>query len=176
MPYEELLEFAAGRSPWQQDALRRLAPSTELTRDDFEERRLQIEQSVGLPVGDVPRPVPLALEHLGHAASNDPKTVLASLGPVRNVDRLSPAQPPLRFAVNGVTIVYGPNASGKSGYCRIARRLCRSHPPVALRGNVYDANDADPPEVSVAFRVGGDDEDIGLATEFLYAQQGVSVA
>ena len=81
MAYEELLEFAGGRSQWQQDALRRLALYGELTGDDFEELQLQIEQAVGFPAEGVPDPVPLAVEHLSHAASNDPKTVLASLGP-----------------------------------------------------------------------------------------------
>ena len=150
--------FLGGRRPWQQDTLRRLALYGELTADDLDELRLQIEQAAGIPVEGVPDPVPLAVEHLSHAASNDPKTVLASLGPVRHIDRLSSDQPPLRFAVNGVTIVYGANASGKSGYCRIARRLCRSLTPVDLRGNVYDADPPDPPEVRVAFRVGGDDQ------------------
>ena len=107
---------------------------------------------------NVPDPVPIAEEHLNQAASNNPRTVLASLGPVRHVDRLSPDQPPLRFAVNGITLVYGANASGKSGYCRIARQLCRSLSPVDLRGDVYDAAASAPPEVAVAFRVGGDDQ------------------
>ena len=158
MAYEELLEFSGARSRWQQDALRRLALYGALTDDDLEELQLQIEQAAGVPVEGVPDPVPLAVDHLSHAASNDPKTVLASLGPVRHVDRLSSDQPPLRFAVNGVTIVYGANASGKSGYCRIARRLCRSLTSVDLRGNVYDADAPDLPEVRVAFRVGGDDQ------------------
>ena len=106
MAYEELLAWAAGRSPWQQDALRRLATQGELTANDLSALRLQIEQAAGLPVTDVPDPVPLAEEHLNQAASNDPRTVLAALGPVRHVDRLSPDQPPLRFAVNGITLVY----------------------------------------------------------------------
>ena len=80
------------------------------------------------------------------------------MGPVRHVDRLSSDQPPLRFAINGITLVYGANASGKSGYCRIARQLCRSLSPVDLRGNVYDAGAPAPPEVAVAFRVGDDDQ------------------
>ena len=158
MAYEELLEFSGGRSPWQQDALRKLALYGELTAADLEELQLQIEQAAGFPVEGVPDPVPLAVDHLSHAASNDPKTVLASLGPVRHVDRLSTDQPSLRFAVNGVTIVYGANGSGKSGYCRIARRLCRSLTSVDLRGNVYNADAPDLPEVRVAFRVGGDDQ------------------
>ena len=158
MAYEELLDWARGRPSWQQDALRRLALHGELTDDDLAALQLQIQHTAGLPTKNVPEPVLLAAEHLSHAASNAPKTVLASLGPVRHVDRLSSDQPPLRFAVNGVTLVYGANASGKSGYCRIARQLCRSLRPVELRGNVYDAEAPDQPEVTVAFRVGGDDQ------------------
>ena len=158
MAHEELLAWSAGRSSWQQDTLRRLATQGELTADDLLALRLQIEHATGFPEQDVPEPVPLAEEHLNQAASNNPKTVLASLGPVRHVDRLSPDQPPLRFAVNGITLVYGANGSGKSGYCRIARQLCRSLSPVDLRSNVYDARTPAAPEVAVAFRVGGEDQ------------------
>ena len=158
MAYEELLQFARGRFPWQQDALRRLALHGELTADDLAALELQIERAAGFPVDNAPHPVPVVEAQLSHAVGNDPTTVLASLGPVRHVDRLSPEQPPLFFAVNGLTVVYGANASGKSGYCRIARHLCRSLTPVSLRGNVYDADAPDLPEVAVAFRVGGDDQ------------------
>lgn len=158
MALEALLDWAGNRPHWQQDALRRVALHGELTDDDLAALRLQIEQAVGLTAEDVPDPVPLAAEHLSDAAGNDPKTMLASLGPVRHVDRLAPDQPPLRFAVNGVTLIYGANASGKSGYCRIAKKLCRSVTPADLRGNVYDGEAPGPPEVTVAFRVGADDQ------------------
>ena len=102
--------------------------------------------------------MPLAGEHLDQAANNNPRTVLAGLGPVRHVDRLASDQPPLRLAINGITLVYGANASGKSGYCRIVRQLCRFLSPVDLRGNVYDTGAPAPPEVAVAFRVGSDDQ------------------
>jgi hypothetical protein len=158
MAFDELLEWANSRPAWQQDTLRRAAVHGDLTDDDLAELRLQIELTAGLPATDAPDPVPLAAEHLSGAAGNDPKTVLASLGPVRHVDRLAPDQPPLRFAVNGVTLIYGANASGKSGYCRIAKQLCRSLSPVDLRSNIYDGEIPGPPEVAVAFRVGGDDQ------------------
>ena len=158
MAYKELLSWSRNRPLWQQDALRRIALHGELTDDDLAEFRLHIQHTEGLPAENVPVLVPLAAEHLSHAISNDPRTVIASLGPVRHVDRLSADQPPLRFAVNGVTVVYGANASGKSGYCRIAKQLCRSRSTVELRGNVYHGEGAKRPEVSVAFRVGGDDQ------------------
>ncbi len=136
MAHEALLEWAAGRPAWQQDALRRLALHGELTEDDLADLRFQIEALQGLPVENPPAAAPLAADHLSEAAGNDPKTVLASLGPVTNVDRLESGQPAMRFAVNRVTLVYGPNASGKSGYCRITKQLCRSLTRAPLRGNV----------------------------------------
>ena len=158
MAHEELLNWAEGRPLWQRDGLRRLALQGELTKEDLSALRLQIQQAAGLPTESAPPSVPLAQEHLNQAAGNNPKTVLASLGPVRHVDRLASDQPPLQFAINGVTLVYGPNASGKSGYCRIARKLCRSLSPIELRSNVYDRAAPNHQEVNVAFRVGGDDQ------------------
>ena len=158
MAFEELLAWAGNRPAWQQDGLRRLALLGELTEADLSELSYQIEQTAGLHVKNVPVPVPLAPEHLSAAVSNQPKTVLASLGPVQDIDRLARNQPALRFAVNGVTLVYGANASGKSGYCRIAKQLCRSLSPGSLRGNVYAAQ-AGAGQVAVSFRVGDDDQD-----------------
>ena len=121
MPFQQLLDWAGNenRLKWQRDALRRLAENGELTDDDLSELRHLIEFQEGLSKEGPAAPIPLAAEHLSEAASHAPRTVLASLGPVANVDRLEADQPALRFAVNGVTLVYGPNASGKSGYCRI---------------------------------------------------------
>ena len=148
----------ARRPIWQQDALRRLAVHGELVEEDLSKLSSQIEATHGLAVEKLPDAVPLAPEHLSETSSNAPMTVLASIGPVSNVDRLEPYQPPLRFAVNGITLVYGPNASGKSGYCRIAKQLCRSLSPTGLRGNVYTKPQALLAEVELAFRVGGDSD------------------
>jgi energy-coupling factor transporter ATP-binding protein EcfA2 len=156
MAHEALLDWAAGRPLWQQDALRRLAQHGELTEDDFADLRSQIEIAQDLPAENPPEATPLAAEHLSEAASDEPKTVLASLGPVKNIDRLESDQPPMRFAVNGITLVYGPNASGKSGYCRITKQLCRSLTRAPLRGNIYSKAKAPAAEIGLGFRVGDD--------------------
>jgi len=134
--------------------MRRIAQRGELTDGDLTELRSQIEQQAGLPVQDVIKPVPLAAEHLSEVASAEPTTVLGSLGPTHNIDRLASDQPPIRFALNGITLIYGPNASGKSGYCRIAKQLCRSLSPVPLRGNVFEEDAGDPRQVELSYRVG----------------------
>lgn len=165
MAFEELLEWAGTRCPWQQDALRRIALQGEITEDDISELRAQIEQSAGLRAEGSPEASPLTGDHLAATADDAPATVLASLGPVENVDRLEPGQPPLRFAVNGVTLIYGANGCGKSGYCRIAKQLCRSLSPGKLRGNVYSDAPAGPPRIYVAFRAGDDGEKVDRTWE-----------
>ncbi|RUP07741.1 AAA family ATPase [Hyphomicrobium sp.] len=165
MAFEELLEWAGTRYPWQQDALRRIALQGEITEDDLSELRAQIEQSAGLRAEGSSEASPLTGDHLAAAADDAPATVLAALGPVENVDRLEPGQPSLRFAVNGVTLIYGANGCGKSGYCRIAKQLCRSLSPGKLRGNVYSDAPAGPPRVCVAFRVGDDGEKVDRTWE-----------
>ena len=60
MAYEELLDWARGRPPWQQDALRRLALHGELTTDDLAALQLHIQQVAGFPAVNMPEPVPFS--------------------------------------------------------------------------------------------------------------------
>ena len=87
-------------------------------------------------------------------AATAPVTILGSIGPLKNIDRLAADQPPLQFAVKGITLIYGANGSGKSGYCRIAKKVCRCLHDVSLRGNVFDPVAAGPREIDLVFRVG----------------------
>lgn len=91
----------------------------------------------------------------GYASEEARRTVLAQLGPVQNIDRLAGGQR-LRMAPDGITLVYGENGSGKSGYTRIAKRLCRSLSVDQLRGNVF-ATDLGPKRVEVRYRIGDED-------------------
>jgi ABC-type cobalamin/Fe3+-siderophores transport system ATPase subunit len=59
----------------------------------------------------------ICLPILGAGAS----VSLSAIKDVRAVNNLAPEQT-LSFAPNGVTIVYGDNGAGKSGYARILKR------------------------------------------------------
>ena len=80
MAFEELITWSAqeGRPAWQQDALRRIAISGELTGDDLKALRQIIEREVGLNDEEVPAVIPLATEHLSDAATDAPRTILGS--------------------------------------------------------------------------------------------------
>lgn len=65
-----------------------------------------------------------------------PKSVrIISIGNVKGIDRLNPRNP-LTFSQNGLSVVYGRNGSGKSGYARILKRACGKTTEM-LRSNVY---------------------------------------
>lgn len=157
MAYEELLAWSnhEARPEWQKDALRRLATTGELTDNDVSELRRIVEKASSLIDDEIAAVIPLVAEHLSDPAADAPRTILGAIGPVRNVDRLASDQPPIRFAKKGITLVYGANASGKSGYCRIAKQLCRSLSPQRLKGNVYDPTPIAPPEVDLVFGIEG---------------------
>lgn len=157
MAFEELIAWSDQnvRPNWQKDALRRLATTGELSKEDLLDLRRIVEKATELIDDEVAAVTSLAAEHLSDPAADAPRTVLGAIGPVRRIDRLASDQPPIKFAKNGITLVYGANASGKSGYCRIAKQLCRSLSPQDLKGNVYEATPADPPEVDLVFGIEG---------------------
>jgi energy-coupling factor transporter ATP-binding protein EcfA2 len=157
MAYEELIAWSnqEARPEWQKDALRRLATTGELTDNDLSELRRVVEKANALIDDEIAAVMPLVAEHLSDPAADAPRTILGAIGPVRHVDRLASDQPPIRFAKKGITLVYGANASGKSGYCRIAKQLCRSLSPQDLKGNVYESAPIAPPEVDLVFGIEG---------------------
>jgi hypothetical protein len=121
----DLFDWASKRPVWQQDTLRRICEQGCLYENDLDEVQSQIEAANGLVPAPTVESRPIEKAHLVDRSESAPKTILGSIGPLKNVDRLATGQNPLRFAVDGITLIYGANGSGKSGYCRIAKKICR---------------------------------------------------
>jgi hypothetical protein len=76
------------------------------------------------------------------------------IGPVEHVDRLAAGQE-LRFGVSGITLIYGDDGTGKSGYARVAKKLCLARVVDPLQGDVF-ADQASPlARVRVRYRLPG---------------------
>jgi energy-coupling factor transporter ATP-binding protein EcfA2 len=113
--------------PWQQDALRRLFQQHELTEGDFAELSEMLLVSKGFRGPDAvgPTAVPLAPEHLPVMGGGAPPISLVALHSVKHVNRLATEQT-LQFHPGGLTVVYGDNGAGKSGYARVLKSACRA--------------------------------------------------
>lgn len=123
-PIDDVLEWSNKLSPWKQDALRRLAISNDLTEADASELLAMVKSAAGFKLSvAAPNAVPFTKAHFG-GGKHQP-IILKGIANVQNVNRLT-ANASLTFCPKALTIVYGRNGSGKSGFVRILRTACRT--------------------------------------------------
>lgn len=152
---KDLMGWAAEQPDWVRDSLRRIAVAADHSVEQADADCILDNVRAAAKDGSSVHPITsIDALHLGGGSGETRRTVLAQLGPVQNIDRLAGGQK-LRMAAVGITLVYGENGSGKSGYTRIAKRLCRSLTVDQLRGNVFDASNG-PMRVQVRYQVGDD--------------------
>ena len=123
--FGEILKWADELSDWQSDALRRIIQKRSLTDQDYGEilHNLKVESKIfAEPFQNLKR---LTKKDLPTLENPSQLTVLQSMFDMANVNAIVPNQK-LSFSEKGITIVYGANASGKSGYARVMKKACRA--------------------------------------------------
>jgi energy-coupling factor transporter ATP-binding protein EcfA2 len=112
--------------PWQRDAIRRLfQQSSVLSEDDYKDLYDLLKSAHGLPNSRNLVPLPLTTTHLPTVLKEKNVVVLKMLRDLKHVNRITFDQK-LKFSVKGITVIYGGNGSGKSGYVRVLKRACRA--------------------------------------------------
>lgn len=157
---QEILEWSQKRPTWQRDALRRLVVNGDLTEKDINEFALILQAEKGITLKEAaPAPAPLAAEHLAIPGAGDSAVALDGLRDLTNVNALAEKQS-LTFAPTGLTVVYGNNGAGKSGYVRVLKRICRARAPGdGIKRNVFKAN-GKVPSGTIVFRVGAEAKEV----------------
>ena len=124
---EEILKWSEKNlRPWQRDAVRRLfQQESELSVDDYAELYALLKAAHGLPNPLELTPEPLTAAHLPTVFQAGDTVVLKAIRDLVDVNRIAPGQK-LKFAPSGMTVIYGGNGSGKSGYVRVMKRACRA--------------------------------------------------
>ncbi|WP_454281093.1 AAA family ATPase [Sphingomonas sp. Marseille-Q8236] len=115
-----IVTWSADVPDWQRDALRRLAAGNPLAAPE-------IDELVAICKGQVAAN-PVSADSFRDPARVQGPVNLRRVHNVNHVNALASDQR-LAFQPNGLTIIYGDNGSGKSGYSRILKKACRARTP-----------------------------------------------
>ncbi|CAB4795544.1 MAG: AAA family ATPase [Actinobacteria bacterium] len=143
----DIIEWSKGCPAWQRDALRRLCVQDQLESSDIADLTALCKDGAAA--------VPLGAEHVKDVAAATVAVTLKSLHTVQHVNALAAGES-LTFDKVGVTVLYGDNGSGKSGYARILKRACRARSPrgETILSNIYSSVNGHP-SATIEFSVNG---------------------
>ncbi len=150
---EQIVEWVGQRPSWQREVMLRVAQGNILADHDYE--RL-IDKIVDPP----PEPaVEFGLEHLPDIPDQAPAVRLKSIARIEHVNALASPQP-LTFGPCGLTIVYGDNGSGKSGYARLLKRITKARHREEVLSDVFRDTARDKPSASLDVSMGDRDRTV----------------
>lgn len=157
---DDLYAWIVCQDAWQQDLAKRLAERAQLDRPDYDEALRMVKGAFGalLENETAPEPQPFTIDDLPGQDSSAAAPRLVGFGRLRGVGAVSDEHE-LRFAANGLTVIYGQNAAGKTTYVRALKRVCRTVDCEAeVRGNVFTAPlaPAVSPTANVELQVSGE--------------------
>ena len=148
----QIVEWSRERPLWQQDALRRLVEQPKLDASDYAALVALCKVEAGLEVGDIEPARGLAERMTIAGSTGVPVVRLSKVHSVRNVNALRDDQT-LSVAPTGLTVVYGDNGSGKSGYVRVLKQVCRARGARdAIHPNVY-SDPTGPASATVCYEI-----------------------
>lgn len=138
---EDILEWAETRPAWQRDALRRLVHTPDLTDEDIDQLS-ELCKAPFVDAGSEIEPQPVSATDLANLRpDSETGAVLLEIADVQNVNAIA-SDTPLRFSPSGLTVIYGANGAGKSGYVRMLKQVCRARGQrPAVLPNVYRAGE-----------------------------------
>lgn len=125
---EKILDWSSSRPTWQRDALRRLLQQDDLAQADITELTQLCLGTHGTSLEEAPpapAAVPLATQHIGGMGASGVRIRLTGVRDVHRVNALASGRT-LSFGSAGITVIYGDNGSGKSGYTRVLKTVCRA--------------------------------------------------
>ena len=114
-----IVTWSVDSPDWQRDALRRLATGTDPAAE--------VDELVAICKGEVAAN-PVTADHFRDPARVQGQVNLRRVHNVNHVNALASDQR-LAFQPVGLTVIYGDNGSGKSGYSRILKKACRARTP-----------------------------------------------
>lgn len=155
---KEIVEWAiTGLSDWEADLVRRLLENGTLTEDSTKQVIDNVIANFGISEGGEQKNCTAPFfksETVDELPSSDP-IKLCSVHAVENVNAIYNGST-LPFSHSGITLIYGENGSGKSGYTRILKNACfAKHVEPEILPNVYK-NQKGPQGAKISFLKNGE--------------------
>ena len=141
---EELIDWIGKQHYWVSDAVKTFYEKGKFEENDIERfaEYCLLEQE-----GQVKRADLTGLNLLQHGQQGS--LALCSISNVEGVNALKAGQS-LEFSPKGITVVYGDNGAGKSGYIRIVKQISNARYKDDIKGNVYkQSKDSKKCEISI---------------------------
>lgn len=137
---QEILGWTQGLPAWQSDAVSRLLAKQALTPQDYEDLYALLKLAHGIPDPKNRQPQPLTADQIPAPVEANTLIELRTIKNLLNVNAIAENQQ-LAVGPAGMTVIYGDNGSGKSGYSRVLKHACRArdqsepiHPNANLPG------------------------------------------
>jgi len=120
-----ILTWSKNLPDWQSDAIGRLFSKQNLTSDDIEDLYALLKSEHGIPDQKKRKAKRLAADLISVPTPPDEHIELLGIKNLVHVNAIADDQK-LVFHPKGLTVVYGDNGVGKSGYSRVLKRACRA--------------------------------------------------
>ena len=122
---QEIYEWSKGLAGWQQDAIARLYEDRTLGAVDLDDLYALAKTEAG--IADPKERQPRTLQDAQVAPPTNPARLvqLAGIKDLAHVNALAHGGR-IPIATAGLTIIYGENGAGKSGYSRVFKQACRA--------------------------------------------------
>lgn len=122
---QEIYQWSKTLSAWQQDAIARLYVNRELSPEDVEDLYALAKAEAGIPdeKGQVAKK--LASAEIAPQTNSTRLVQIVAVKELQHVNALVQGSR-LPIAPTGLTVIYGENGAGKSGYSRIFKHACRA--------------------------------------------------
>ncbi|AFO50380.1 AAA family ATPase [Pseudomonas putida] len=132
---DEIIVWAGGQKAWQQEALRRIFSHPELVQQDIDDlldmvRGEEKEDSASKTVR------PFSADDVPGAGSG----ATVRLAGVSGLDQINgfPSGRAFDLVPEGMTVLFGNNGAGKSGYARIFKNACKARHRVDVLPNAFE--------------------------------------
>lgn len=145
---DEIVNWALGRPAWQQEVLVALAEGNAFDASEIS----TLADEVLDPAKSTPNK---EAKKISLKSSAPQQVQLFELSDTKGVNALADGQT-LSIAPTGITVIYGDNGSGKSGYARLIKSLVKARRDAQILPDVFD--DAAPaPSADLKFTIAGTD-------------------